>query len=308
MHEDGEVDVRGTYTVVAIAALLNLLTPELTAGVADYALRCQTYEGGFGGEPGAEAHGGYVFCAVAALCILREGHRIDLPALEKWLVDRQLPREGGFQGRANKLVDGCYSFWQGGTAGILEHLLSEKSQHEQLPSSSPSDTAPPQGIPSSFLRWSAADPPPPASTHVTGGAGLSASLAGTPPQDDALNHNRLFDAEALQRYTLMLAQDPNGGLRDKPSKPRDFYHSCYNLGGLAVAQHHLDSYRNFAARTGPDRTSTSEARVWGSHSNAIDPIHLGFNIKLSAANAAMEYFSRPEVPCDHSTLLQLSGQ
>lgn len=30
MHDDGEVDVRGTYTVVAIAALLNMLTPELT--------------------------------------------------------------------------------------------------------------------------------------------------------------------------------------------------------------------------------------------------------------------------------------
>lgn len=31
--------------------------------------------------------------------------------------------------------------------------------------------------------------------------------------------------------------DVNGGLRDKPSKPRDFYHSCYNLSGLSVAQH-----------------------------------------------------------------------
>jgi len=26
--------------------------------VAEFALGCQTYEGGFGGEPGAEAHGG----------------------------------------------------------------------------------------------------------------------------------------------------------------------------------------------------------------------------------------------------------
>jgi protein farnesyltransferase subunit beta len=26
---------------------------------------------------------------------------------------RQMPVEGGFQGRANKLVDGCYSFWLG---------------------------------------------------------------------------------------------------------------------------------------------------------------------------------------------------
>ena len=26
-------------------------------------------------------------------------------------------------------------------------------------------------------------------------------------------------------------------MRDKPSKPKDFYHSCYNLSGLSVAQH-----------------------------------------------------------------------
>ena len=41
-------------------------------GVAEYVLRCQTYEGGFGGEPGNEAHGGYNFCAFAALYILNQ--------------------------------------------------------------------------------------------------------------------------------------------------------------------------------------------------------------------------------------------
>ena len=50
MHDDGEVDVRGTYTVIAIAALLNLLTPELREGVAEFTASCQSYEGGFGGE------------------------------------------------------------------------------------------------------------------------------------------------------------------------------------------------------------------------------------------------------------------
>lgn len=58
IHDDGEVDSRGTYTILAIARLLNLLTPELVDGVADFLLRCQTYEGGFGGEPANEAHGG----------------------------------------------------------------------------------------------------------------------------------------------------------------------------------------------------------------------------------------------------------
>lgn len=31
--------------------------------------------------------------------------------------------EGGFQGRTNKLVDGCYSFWVGGVFPLLDELL-----------------------------------------------------------------------------------------------------------------------------------------------------------------------------------------
>ena len=51
---------------------------------------------------------------------LGETDRVDLVALEEWLAHRQLSVEGGFQGRCNKLVDGCYSFWQGGIAVLLE--------------------------------------------------------------------------------------------------------------------------------------------------------------------------------------------
>lgn len=32
--------------------------------------------------------------------------------------------EGGFQGRTNKLVDGCYSFWQGGAFPLINELLA----------------------------------------------------------------------------------------------------------------------------------------------------------------------------------------
>ena len=32
-------------------------------------------------------------------------------------------------------------------------------------------------------------------------------------------------------------QDPRAGLVDKPGKSRDFYHTCYALSGLSVAQH-----------------------------------------------------------------------
>ena len=39
-----------------------------------------------------------------------------------------MPYEGGFQGRTNKLVDGCYSFWQGGVYPLLESVLDEAEE------------------------------------------------------------------------------------------------------------------------------------------------------------------------------------
>ena len=42
---------------------------------------CQTYEGGMGGYPGNEAHGGYTFCALAALEILKKTDYIDCELL-----------------------------------------------------------------------------------------------------------------------------------------------------------------------------------------------------------------------------------
>lgn len=79
---------------------------------------------GFGGLPGLEAHGGYTFCSIAALAILEAVTRCDLPKLLNWLIMRQCPFEGGFNGRTNKLVDTCYSFWQAGAIPIVYRALS----------------------------------------------------------------------------------------------------------------------------------------------------------------------------------------
>ncbi|KAJ1438882.1 terpenoid cyclases/protein prenyltransferase alpha-alpha toroid, partial [Ochromonadaceae sp. CCMP2298] len=158
------------------------LTPQLAEGVAEYVQSCQTYEGGFGGEPGNEAHGGYNFCAIATLLILKKQNLCDLAALEGWLLRRQTRLEGGFQGRTNKLVDSCYSFWQGSALAILEIVKS-------------------------------------------GGSDV-----------DATSGCLSFNQQALQRYILHCAQNLEGGLRDKPGKARDFYHSCYALSGLSIAQ------------------------------------------------------------------------
>lgn len=50
--------------------------------------------------------------------------QINTKSLLRWLVQMQgLPIEmGGFKGRTNKLVDGCYSWWVGGSLNLLAAL------------------------------------------------------------------------------------------------------------------------------------------------------------------------------------------
>merc|ERR1719233_1588959 len=109
MHVDGELDIRGVYCALSTARLLNIYSPQLFHNTDQWLLRCQSYEGGFGGVPGMEAHGGYSFCGLAALMFLNKGRLCNIDALLKWAANRQMRVEGGFQGRTNKLVDGCYS-------------------------------------------------------------------------------------------------------------------------------------------------------------------------------------------------------
>lgn len=72
-----EIDTRSSYTILSVARLLNLVTPELSENAAEYLASCQTYEGGVGGEEFNEAHGGYTFCAFAAICILGKENMIN---------------------------------------------------------------------------------------------------------------------------------------------------------------------------------------------------------------------------------------
>ena len=76
-------------------------------------------QGGLGGEPGNEAHGGYTYCGAATLALLDRMPALNVPALAAWASQRQNAFCGGFDGRTNKLADGCYSFWQGALFPLL---------------------------------------------------------------------------------------------------------------------------------------------------------------------------------------------
>ena len=144
---------RGIYCLLVVAHLLNLLTPELLDGIPGFIASCQTYEGGFScaSQPYfsaeadetttilldtirpslGEAHGGYTFCSLASWIMLQPymhfeqfaGHlpTVNYQRLMRWLVQLQGSEIelGGFRGRTNKLVDGCYSWWVGGCFPLL---------------------------------------------------------------------------------------------------------------------------------------------------------------------------------------------
>eukprot|EP01038_Epipyxis_sp_PR26KG_P005976 gene5976-8231_t len=293
IHRDGEVDTRGTYTVIAISRILNILTDEMKDGVADFVLSCQSYEGGFGGEPHNEAHGGYNFCAVATLHILGELHRCDTALLESWLLRRQMRLEGGFQGRTNKLVDSCYSFWQGAALAILAMAkngggdIYDLEQYLNMPES------------------------------ISADGDIDFTMAPRIHQVTSYSGTLSFNQKSLQKYILQCAQSLEaGGMRDKPGKSRDFYHSCYALSGLSIAQSCItapsEEENNEKIESNLNENDLDEMdledkfrgyQVYGDFDNLLKPTSVIFNIGLEKLKIALEFYGK--LPSSHQELISL---
>ncbi|KRY15527.1 Protein farnesyltransferase subunit beta [Trichinella patagoniensis] len=174
MHEDGEIDIRGAYCAAAVARITNIYNEKLFDKTAEWMIGCQTYEGGFSASPGCEAHGGYTFCGIAGLALLGREKLCHAPSVKKWLVSRQMQFEGGFNGRTNKLVDGCYSFWQAASFQIVNQF------------------------------------------EIATGV--------------------IVDVEVQFRQTSV-AELHFALLPTSVRRNRDYYHTCYTLSGLSIAQH-----------------------------------------------------------------------
>ncbi|PVV03940.1 hypothetical protein BB560_001571 [Smittium megazygosporum] len=147
--------------------------------------------------------------------------------------------EGGFNGRINKLVDGCYSYWVGSVFMILHRALCLDKD-------------------SDFL----------------------------------------FDRIALQKYILLCSQKPGeGGLCDKPGKRPDYYHTCYCLLGLSLAQNFVyadipkgNGSGNYKGSTLDYAVCDERAVVYGSLENKVNPIHPTFNISPEKLVNWINYF------------------
>lgn len=286
MHDAGEIDVRACYTAISVASILNILDDELIRGVGNFILSCQTYEGGIAGEPGSEAHGGYTFCGLATMILINEVNHLDLAGLIDWVVFRQ-GVECGFQGRANKLVDGCYSFWQGGVLALLqridlvtgERLSLFDSGEEDSTGNSTSEGEDTDGISSMAEE----------TCHFQNGEQQDTSCSvnyTSSSHTQSLGNvemEPLFHSLALQQYILLCSQLENGGFRDKPGKPRDFYHTCYCLSGLSVCQHSCS--KDYDSPSVP-------GQVLGPYSNLLEPVHPLYNVVLKQYREVREFFSR----------------
>ncbi|KAI0306126.1 terpenoid cyclases/Protein prenyltransferase [Multifurca ochricompacta] len=302
----GEVDVRGIYCLLVVAHLLDIVTPELVDGTAAFIASCQTYEGGFSSashpyylDDGVlaaqrpslgEAHGGYTFCALASWVLLQpyipangDAPRVDARRLLRWLVHMQgLEVElGGFKGRTNKLVDGCYSWWVGGAFALLEAL----GVSSNIPTSSSARTG-----------------------EMTDHAGAQTEDG----WDDA--DDWLFNRHALQEYILLAGQHPAGGLRDKPPKNPDAYHTSYCISGLSAAQHHVypsptrraEVLAAWKGEHGLRAAAFAEALCWteengGSHivglaANRVNATHPLFNLTITHTEGIMAHFYKQSVP------------
>jgi protein farnesyltransferase subunit beta len=269
MHIDGEMDVRATYCVLAVLHMLQMIPPGSPSScfftqpsIADYLSSCQSaWEGGYGGEPGAEAHGGYTYCAVASLQLLHEPSSSlwPLDSMEScavWLAQRQMSYEGGFSGRINKLVDGCYSFWQGAAAIILQEQIQKTECQVNLKYTN-------------------------LCSHVVDPWGTIGRCSSDRPVSFSKRLDCLFDADALKRYILLCSQDENGGLRDKPSKGRDFYHSCYCLSGLSIAQHYCHNTTVL---------STDQSDIFSDEHTTVHRTHPCYNIRVEHVEFCQAYF------------------
>ncbi|EMD36116.1 hypothetical protein CERSUDRAFT_116025 [Gelatoporia subvermispora B] len=352
VSSDGEVDVRGLYCLLVCATILNIMTATLLAGIPEVIASCQTYEGGFGsasfgewafGEDGqspdyaaprptlGEAHGGYTFCATAAWALIQPYVRlyasspspnlslappaVNMRSLARWYAAMQGGRAelGGLRGRTNKLVDGCYAWWVGGGAAVVAGMLKEMDEARSI-----------------VGECVAGD------VDAKEGEGEEAKEEGW--EDDDVDDS-LFDRAALQEYVLCAGQHAAGGLRDKPPKHSDAYHTLYCLSGLSVAQHQVipNTSRRIALRSSWDsakargregsgmslsddqlsfsdglrRESFVNALSWleeegteiyvGGAVNRVNATHPLFNLTVTHTEAVMAHFYGQSLPIRRPT-------
>ncbi|KAF2434485.1 prenyltransferase [Tothia fuscella] len=258
--EGGEIDIRGAYCSMTIISLLNLPL-ELPAN-----------------SP-AQVNGDETF----------------LTNLEEWVSSCQT-YEGGIAGAPNNEAHGAYAFCALACLAIIDTPSKIIPRCLNMPS---------------LISWLSSQQHAPDSgfagrtnklvdgcySHWVGGCWpiISAALSSSSqPQTD------LWSREGLIRFILCCCQQQKqGGLRDKPSKNPDSYHSCYVLAGLSTAQHYFgfqdqESFSVVRASAGFGWSITGRADVICDEDDWVKPVHPLFVVPFERAVECRKYFEERE--------------
>ncbi|KAJ5959202.1 uncharacterized protein N7479_006352 [Penicillium vulpinum] len=251
--EGGEEDVRGAYCAMTIISLLDL---PLTLA------------------PGSQAR-------EAGLESLTSG----LPEY----LSRCQTFEGGISGSPGSEAHGAYAFCALACLSILGPPEEIFNRHMDIPMLvswlSARQSAPEGGLSGRTNKLVDG-----CYSHWVGGCWplLESSLEGKPDNTKPPT-NSLFSREGLIRYILGCCQGTDGGLRDKPGKHVDSYHTCYVMAGLSATQNH--HYRTASSVTSNNFSSSfswksSPNRDPGnvfSRGDRLEPMHPLYMIPHKAA-------------------------
>ena len=101
--------------------------------------------------------------------------------------------------------------------------------------------------------------------------------------------------QALLDYIMVCCQCKTGGLRDKPGKGRDYYHTCYCISGASVAATMLPppaappqaAAAAAAVAGGTPQVEVEVPAEWRSI-RVVNPV---YNVAADKVERAMAYFS-----------------
>jgi len=182
-----------------------------------------------------------------------------LDELPEWL-SRCQTYEGGISGAPNTEAHGAYAFCALACMSIISDPRESFARYFDLPlliSWLSSRQHAPEGgfagrtnklVDSCYSHWVGGCWP-----FLEAAVGCSWNHEAS---DDSTAVHSLYSREGLMRYILSCCQNETGGLRDKPSKHPDTYHTCYGLAGLSAAQH--------------------RCKIGGEVGQVVDPVAYGF--------------------------------
>lgn len=260
---------------MTIISLLNLpltLPPNCTArtqhgmtsftdNLKPWLASCQTYEGGISGTPDSEAHGAYAFCVLGCLSLLGDPRDTIPEVLDVDLL-------------VSWLSSRQYAP-EGGFSGRTNKLVDACYSH---------------WVGGCWPLLEAA---------VFANHDQTPDPARARPAFTQSADSSLYDREGLARYILCCCQDDDGGLRDKPGKLADAYHTCYTLAGLSAALHYngyqypvddLVLSRELPAAFGWRSVGRSKEWMIGGEEATVNPVHPVFVVPFEAVERARVRF------------------